>query len=69
MAKTLVGRQIGDWTLKSIVDNGKSALVMKATNSGGKTAAVKVFDPEIVEQFGVSAVNITNPNAQTNRSS
>ncbi len=45
------GKALNGWTVGDYINCGKSALVFKATN-GLKEAAVKIFDPEIVERFG-----------------
>ncbi|MGO6685630.1 protein kinase domain-containing protein [Rhizobium leguminosarum] len=49
--KTLKGQKVGEWTIESLIDNGKSAAVFKASH-GTKLAAVKVFDDELIERFG-----------------
>jgi serine/threonine protein kinase len=46
----LLGREVGDWKIASRLNFGKSAVVFCATGDGG-TAAVKVFDPEMVERY------------------
>jgi hypothetical protein len=51
MAKELAGSAIGGWTVGRLLGNGKSALVFEATR-GTENAALKVFDPEVVEKFG-----------------
>jgi serine/threonine protein kinase len=50
----LVGREVGDWQIEGRLDQGKSAVVFRASSSGG-AAAVKVFDPEMVELYGKKA--------------
>ena len=47
----LKGQKLGSWTVESLIDNGKSAAVFKASD-GSATAAVKVFDDELIERFG-----------------
>jgi serine/threonine protein kinase len=47
----LVGREVGDWRIEGRIDQGKSAVVFRAAGDGG-LAAVKVFDPEMVERYG-----------------
>lgn len=47
----LEGKHVGEWTVLGLIDYGKSALVLKA-ESKGVTAALKVFDPDLVERFG-----------------
>lgn len=51
MTDELLGKSINGWHLISFAGAGKSALVFRATR-GVETAAVKVFDPELVERFG-----------------
>lgn len=51
MARDLAGKQIGGWRLGKPLGAGKSALVFRATREG-RTAALKVFDPDLVERFG-----------------
>ena len=45
------GTTVGRWTVDSLVDNGKSAAVFRASGSEG-TVALKIFDDEIVLRFG-----------------
>ncbi len=47
----LKGQKLGGWTVESLIDNGKSAAVFKASD-GDALAAVKVFDDELIERFG-----------------
>ncbi|HEX7379932.1 MAG TPA: protein kinase [Pirellulales bacterium] len=51
MAKELAGHQVGGWAVGRLINAGKSAVVFDATKDG-KRAALKVFDPELVERFG-----------------
>lgn len=52
MAAELLNGRVGDWTLVEYRDTaGKSSLVFKATR-GDETAALKIFDPELIERFG-----------------
>jgi len=51
MAKALDGTQVGGWTLGKLIGAGKSALVLEASHEG-QVAALKIFDPELVERFG-----------------
>jgi hypothetical protein len=51
MADELVGSTIGAWNVVRLLDSGKSALVFEAESQSGR-AALKVFDPELVERFG-----------------
>ena len=46
------GVECDDWKIVELVNFGKSAAVFKAERDGN-LAAVKVFDPELVESFGV----------------
>jgi len=45
------GKHLNGWTVGEYINSGKSALVFK-TKKGTIDAAVKIFDPEIVERFG-----------------
>lgn len=45
---------LAGWTLIEFAGAGKSAVVFKAERAG-KTAALKIFHPEIIERFGVDA--------------
>lgn len=52
MAAALVGKSMQGWALDNFTGAyGKSALVFRATKHG-QTAALKVFDPELIERFG-----------------
>jgi serine/threonine protein kinase len=51
MARDLAGKQIGGWRLEEPLGAGKSALVFRATRNR-RVAALKVFDPDLVERFG-----------------
>lgn len=50
----LAGGTLAGWTLIEVVGAGKSAVVFKAERAG-KTAALKVFHPEIIDRFGLEA--------------
>jgi serine/threonine protein kinase len=47
----LKGRKVGGWTVGSLIDNGASAAVFEADSQDQK-AALKIFDPELVERVG-----------------
>ena len=49
--KALLGLEVGDWLLTDYIDSGKSAHVFKGRR-GDLVAAVKVFDPELIERYG-----------------
>lgn len=51
MAGELAGRHVSGWTVRELLGSGKSALVFRA-EKGGQDAALKVFDPELIERFG-----------------
>ncbi len=51
LEKELVGKTISGWTIQEYINSGKSAAVFKAQNAD-KLAAIKLFDPEIVEKHG-----------------
>jgi eukaryotic-like serine/threonine-protein kinase len=52
--KELVGHEVGGWTIITQLNAGKSAVVFKAVREN-ETAAVKIFDPELVERYGKAA--------------
>ncbi|MBL9008023.1 MAG: serine/threonine protein kinase [Myxococcales bacterium] len=54
MASELKGTEISGWLIEDVAGHGKSAIVFRATK-GGSTAAVKVFDPDLVARFGRAA--------------
>ncbi|OLN24903.1 Serine/threonine protein kinase [Desulfovibrio sp. DV] len=47
----LTGKHVRDWLIESVIDNGKSAVVLKGT-SGNLVGAIKIFDPDLVEKQG-----------------
>lgn len=51
IAKELKDKKVGGWTILDYVNNGKSAVVLRATRNG-EEAALKIFDPDLVERFG-----------------
>ncbi len=51
MSVELLGKSIGGWHLESRINYGKSSVVFFASKNG-KKAALKVFDPEIVNRYG-----------------
>jgi len=51
IAKELVGHEVSDWQIIAQVNIGKSAIVFKASRQN-EIAAVKIFDPEMVERYG-----------------
>jgi serine/threonine protein kinase len=53
MAKELLNAKVGTWRILEYLGAGKSALVFKAQNDSG-FAALKIFDPELVERFGTA---------------
>ncbi len=46
-----LGKNLNGWIISDYVNAGKSALVFKGTRDG-VVAAIKVFDPDIIERFG-----------------
>jgi hypothetical protein len=48
----LLGTQIGGWAPEELLGHGKSAIVVKASRAGA-LGALKLFDPELVERFGI----------------
>ena len=51
MVEELRGKTVGGWTVQRLAGSGKSAVVFEAER-GGKIAALKVFDRELVQRFG-----------------
>jgi serine/threonine protein kinase len=51
MSRDLIGKSIGGWGIQSYINHGKSAVVFWAEKAG-QQAALKVFDPDIVERYG-----------------
>ena len=47
LEKELVGKQVGGWTIETLLGNGMSAAVFRAEKDGN-TVAIKLFDPEFV---------------------
>ena len=47
----LSGRSVGGWSIHDLIHHGKSAAVFRATK-GGYDGALKVFDAELVAQYG-----------------
>jgi len=54
MTKELLGNEVNGWLVNEFIDSGKSALVLKA-EKGGRQAAIKVFDRELVQRCGAPA--------------
>ena len=50
IAEELKGKCVGGWKIIEYVNNGKSAVILKATRNE-ETAALKIFDPDLVELF------------------
>jgi serine/threonine protein kinase len=53
-AEELKGKSVGEWTVGPLIDNGASAAVFEAQHDG-HPAAIKIFDPELVERVGEGA--------------
>ena len=51
IADDLQGKEVGGWVVLDYINYGKSSLVVKATRKG-EDAALKIFDPDLVERFG-----------------
>ena len=51
MSEELLGKAFDGWQLEQLLGHGKSALVFMG-RKGSELAAVKIFDPDIVERFG-----------------
>ncbi len=52
LARRLVDNKLGEFTVKSLLDHGKSAAVFRANDAENNPVVIKVFDAEIVEQYG-----------------
>lgn len=50
-AASLTGKVVGGWSVGEKIGAGKSAVVLRAIKNG-KTGALKVFHPELVERYG-----------------
>lgn len=48
------GHCIGGWPVSDFINSGKSAVVFRS-DRGSESAALKVFDPDLVERFGEAA--------------
>src|SRR3989337_1659503 len=51
LSAKLIGQTVGGWLVEEYINHGKSAVVLLASKDGQK-AALKVFDPEVVKQYG-----------------
>src|SRR5882672_199456 len=51
MKTELLNREVGGWVILDYMDCGKSAVVMRGRRDD-KVAALKIFDPDLVERFG-----------------
>lgn len=51
LAQNLKGKQVGGWSIRDLINHGKSAAVFLAER-GGVQGALKIFDPEIVDRYG-----------------
>ena len=47
----LRGRRVAEWQIQDLIHHGKSAAVFRA-HDGHRTAALKIFDPELVSRYG-----------------
>ncbi len=54
LSARLLGQTIGGWLVEKYIGHGKSAVVFLASKDG-QPAALKVFDPEIVDRYGHKA--------------
>jgi len=50
----LAGGPVGGYELTKYISHGKSAVIMQARR-GGEDVAIKVFHPELIEQYGREA--------------
>src|SRR4030043_74679 len=53
MAAELVDHQMSCWTVREYINYGNSVVILRATRDA-KEAALKVFDPDLVERFGLA---------------
>jgi serine/threonine protein kinase len=53
MTEELKGKSVQGWLIDKFLGNGKSALVFRAVR-GDVEAAIKIFDPELIERFGAA---------------
>src|SRR5712691_11699364 len=51
MEQDLLGHEVDGWKITSRLDSGKSAVVFRASRDN-EAAAIKIFDPEMVERYG-----------------
>ena len=51
LLQQLSGHSVGGWQIEDLIRHGKSAAVFRARNSE-RTAALKIFDPELVARYG-----------------
>jgi hypothetical protein len=56
MVAQLVGKEIGGWKVSKYVGSGGTALVCEAKRDG-QLRAIKIYDPDMVKQFGREEVN------------
>ena len=54
LGANLLGQTVGGWLVEKYINHGKSAVVFLASK-GAQRAALKVFDPEIVDRYGREA--------------
>src|SRR5690349_19348857 len=52
LKQKLINKEVGGWRVSDGLGHGKSAVVMAASKNGTE-GALKVFHPELVEQYGV----------------
>ncbi len=51
LAAELIGHEIGGWSIMDYINYGKSAVILKSRKNDD-IAAIKIFDPELIERFG-----------------
>jgi eukaryotic-like serine/threonine-protein kinase len=51
LTESLQGKTVGGWHIDGFFGNGKSAVVLPASQ-GGVDAAIKIFHPELIERYG-----------------
>src|SRR6188768_2857437 len=54
LTAALVGKVVGGWAVGEYINHGKSAVVFQ-TSRGAEKAAIKIFDPIIVNRYGRDA--------------
>ena len=51
LSDQIIGQECAGWMIEEYINCGKSAIVMKGKKDGS-AAAIKIFDPDLIQQFG-----------------